>query len=315
MAGNSPSRTVEDYSVSSSDDSDSFKDRLIIDNFYIPHKKRKQQAQSLLNDNNCNKETSKKNKKRHSVYHKRNMWNNALYWPCMHKYNDIKNIFSQTQETYIKNKFPTIYIIHFDEHSDDNFLEELCREITQCGSFHTINKQLDRNNFLIDAMKCSSSVQRQKIPIHFVYHSGIINDICIANLKLASYEAKTFVTFVISRTNVNKYCQFKTGIPTNTQIFHNGFEINDISCFLLPNNDEIDMNVTKQTNEFNIGANVTGEYVTEVGTLEVLELQLKEKFTEILQVLRGAHSHQTAENLTEENEKKTFEISEISETS
>lgn len=171
-------------------------------------------------------------KQKLTVAYKRGIWRNEIHFPALHKYRDIRSLFLLAQTTYLKSQFPIIYILHFEELLDVKDLEELKREMKDCGSFDIININFDEHGNVINSRNTNS---KARIPIYFVEYPDIITDIHIMNLKLAGFYNRIHVCILLNVNNYSNYCQFGLHLPSHTHILHNGIELKQSDLFLQKN--------------------------------------------------------------------------------
>ena len=178
-------------------------------NTTFPHKKLR------LNKNMS--ETPGKNK---TVSSKRIKWKNNLSFPYLHKFVDIQNIFSEQMNRNIQN--PQVYILQFDNF--DEFVTQLQNEIFRCGSFSVVKFVIDKYGCIkYDDVKPNYG----KIPILLTEHSAVVDDLCIANLKITQLSLKIPLAIVIhniSPDSQNMY-QFRQNIPSHAHFFQNGVKV------------------------------------------------------------------------------------------
>lgn len=207
-------------------ESDGEESQLIVDLPCEDNKKRK--AEGDVNGDQTQNVSDQK-RKRHTVAYKRGIWNNETYFPSLHKYSDVKNIFSWAQASYLKSTYPMTYILHFDETFDMEYLKQFRKELVDCSSFDIVNVTFDQEGNILNDRKSSS---KSKIPIYFVEYPHVINYTHIANLKLAGFYNKIHIAILLNINNYSRYCQFGLKFPAHTNILHNGSQLTHTLQFL-----------------------------------------------------------------------------------
>jgi hypothetical protein len=232
--------------------------------------------------------SSAKKRKRHTVEYTRNQWNNDSYFPLMHKYEDIKNIFIYAQKTFRKSYSPMVYVLHFNKNHDVNFIKELQYEINECGSFDPIVIHLDDYGFTKNHGQ-TGSIKRQKIPLFITNFSGIINDTCIANLKVAGFTEKIHVIILININESNNFCQFRSKIPFDVHILCNGFKIDPPETMFVMekyNYNEIIVKHEQPTEKGERILTIDDKLYEMKSTIDRIEHTQKEQFTEVMDYMK-----------------------------
>ena len=246
----------------------------------IDEQKKCQKRISSDQDRNFDKINQKK--KRYSVAYKRNLWNNPTYFPNIHKYKDIMEIFLTTQNEFLKYKFPNIYVLHFDLDFDTTFISDLIKEIQECGSFKCFNMQLDEDGYLKNDIVGITFSYKERIPLHFIDYEGVIDDICITNLKLLSFYTKVFNIIIINRNDLNlkQFCKFRKDIPSDTFLIYNGIKITNNDVHPKSKNvahiSSVSYNIKSWPTLYDLS-----------GKLDDMEVFLQENFSHILNLLRN----------------------------